>query len=90
MRLHNKLENELKKLRPRWSGERLYQETRRVVIAIWQSIVYNEFLPVILGNDEFRRHFGQRNGDDSNSSSDSSSDSDEGESFQNREKLFDF
>jgi len=51
VRLHNRIEQKLHQLNPHWDGERLYQETRRVVIAIWEFTVYNEYLPVILGSN---------------------------------------
>jgi len=49
MRQHNYIEHSLNKLNPHWDGERLYQETRRIVVALWQFAIYNEYLPVILG-----------------------------------------
>ena len=30
-------------------GIQMSQETRRLVIAVWQNIVVNEYLPVLLG-----------------------------------------
>jgi len=56
MRQHNHIENALHKLNPHWNGERLYQETRRLIIALWQFAVYNEYLPVILGPHAMRAH----------------------------------
>ena len=60
VRLHNNFEREIAKLRvtSSWSGERLYQETRRIVIGVYQSILFNEFMPLVLGVDTFRRLFG--------------------------------
>jgi peroxidase len=34
-----------------WTGDRLYQETRKIVIALNQHIIYNEWLPIIIGPD---------------------------------------
>ena len=56
LRQHNRIEQKLHELNPHWDGERLYQETRRIVIALWQFAVYNEYLPVILGPHAMQAH----------------------------------
>jgi len=49
IRYHNEVENLLFHLNGHWTGERLYQEARRVVSAVLQHITYNEFLPLVVG-----------------------------------------
>ena len=54
-RLHNQFEAEVYRMNPSWPGERLYQETRRLITAVYQSIIYNEYLPVVLGRTHYNR-----------------------------------
>ena len=44
----------LAKLHPEWSDEELYQETRAIVIAETQHLVYKEYLPIVLGRRVMR------------------------------------
>ena len=49
VRHHNSIEEQLHVLNPHWDGEKLFQETRKIVYAVWQHTVYNEYLPLTLG-----------------------------------------
>lgn len=44
----------MKEINPFWDDERLYQETRQIIIAQLQHITFSEFLPIILGKNGLR------------------------------------
>jgi hypothetical protein len=49
-REHNRVAQQLQQQNPGWSGDRVFQEARKIVGSEIQVILYNEFLPKILGN----------------------------------------
>ncbi|XP_045583394.2 salivary peroxidase/catechol oxidase isoform X2 [Procambarus clarkii] len=57
VRYHNLVAKDLKALNPQWSDEVLFQETRRILTAQIQHIIFNEWLPIVLGKD-FMKGFG--------------------------------
>lgn len=46
---HNIIARKLANLNPHWDDQTLFEETRRIVIAKHQWIIYNEFLSGLLG-----------------------------------------
>ena len=49
MREHNFWVRTLKNQHPNWSGDQLYNRAKEINTAEYQNIVYNEFLPVLIG-----------------------------------------
>ncbi|XP_018410501.1 PREDICTED: eosinophil peroxidase-like [Nanorana parkeri] len=51
VREHNRIATELRRINPNWSGETLYQESRKIVGGILQKITYEDWLPLLLGSE---------------------------------------
>ncbi|XP_028142829.2 uncharacterized protein LOC114336668 [Diabrotica virgifera virgifera] len=49
MREHNRISDFIRKINPHWDEEKIFENVRKIVIALFQQITYNEFLPRILG-----------------------------------------
>uniref|UniRef100_A0A8B9I483 Lactoperoxidase n=1 Tax=Anser brachyrhynchus TaxID=132585 RepID=A0A8B9I483_9AVES len=54
LREHNRLVTKLGKLNPHWDGEKLYQESRKIVVAMTQIITYRDYLPLVLAEETNR------------------------------------
>ena len=57
LRFPYRVARNLKTLNPSTRDEDLFHDARRIVVAEWQHIVYNEWLPIILGQ-QFMSRFG--------------------------------
>lgn len=60
VREHNRQAGIIKKLRPWYSDEDIYQSARRIVIAEIQIITFNEFLPALIGPKAIPKYKGYR------------------------------
>uniref|UniRef100_A0A182KC14 Heme peroxidase 1 n=1 Tax=Anopheles christyi TaxID=43041 RepID=A0A182KC14_9DIPT len=49
VREHNRIARQLKALNPTWTPDKIFEEARRINIAQYQHIVYEEWLPIFLG-----------------------------------------
>ncbi|GAB0096538.1 Peroxidase [Sergentomyia squamirostris] len=53
---HNLIADNLASINPHWDDERIFQETRRILIAEYQHISYYEWLPIFLGQKNMRNN----------------------------------
>lgn len=54
-RLHNYIANLLAKTHTDWNDEKLFNETRRITIAIYEHLLYEEWVPLFLGTEYSNR-----------------------------------
>lgn len=45
----------LQHINPRWNDQRLFEEARKIVVAQWQHITFNELLPLVLGQETMKQ-----------------------------------
>jgi peroxidase len=55
VRSHNEIADKLAVVNPGWDEERLFQEARRANIAVYQRLLYKEWLPLLIGEEAARR-----------------------------------
>ena len=56
LRMHNRIAVSLSHMHPEWNDDWVFQETKKIVIAIHQNIVYAEWLDLLLGPNDFHVH----------------------------------
>lgn len=55
VRSHNHLADKLAVINRQWDEEKIFQEARKINIAIFQKIIYEEWLPIFLGKNACQR-----------------------------------
>uniref|UniRef100_F7AD85 Peroxidase n=1 Tax=Ciona intestinalis TaxID=7719 RepID=F7AD85_CIOIN len=55
LRMHNKIADQLANINSHWDGTKIFETARSIVGAMHQQITFNEFLPIMLGDDVMRR-----------------------------------
>ncbi len=60
VRNHNQIAGELQKEHPHWTDEQLYQEARKLNIAEYQTIIYTQYLPDLLGPSAMSKYAGYK------------------------------
>ena len=58
LREHNRIARRLKIINNQWDGERVYQETRRILGAVFQKITFYDYLPLVLGPTPLPKYMG--------------------------------
>jgi hypothetical protein len=60
VRNHNQIATQLQQEHPNWTDEQLYQEARKINIAQYQEIIYNEWIPAVLGPNALSQYTGYK------------------------------
>jgi peroxidase len=60
VREHNRIAKQLNQINPHWTGDTVYEETRKIVGGILQKITYEDYLPELLGDNPLQRYTGYK------------------------------
>jgi peroxidase len=60
VREHNRIAKQLIRINPHWTGNVVYEETRKIVGGILQKITYEDYLPELLGKYPLPRYTGYK------------------------------
>lgn len=55
LRWHNYCAENLAKLNPSWSSDRIFDACRKITIGVWQHITFVEWMPLLLGEKNHER-----------------------------------
>lgn len=55
MREHNQIAVRLKGINPSWNSDKIYYETRRILTAMYQNIVFGHFIPILIGPELIKK-----------------------------------
>lgn len=60
VREHNRIAKKLIKINPHWTGDIVYEETRKIVGGILQKITFEDYLPELFGHNPLPRYSGYK------------------------------
>ena len=60
LREHNRIAKQLRMINRHWDGEKIFQETRKIVGGVMQKIVYEDYLPILLWSDSLPPYVGHK------------------------------
>ena len=61
VRAHNNFVEEMEKIHPEWNSDDdvLYEETKKILSALHQRYIYEDWLPILIGDAAVRRYVGE-------------------------------
>lgn len=51
MREHNRIATQLANVNPSWSDDKLFNEARKILLGVYQHIIYSQYIPSTIGKN---------------------------------------